>query len=94
LPPWEPICWGWFKSNLSEIAAVRLFLDIIVKACTGKWALPQTSRVEIEKLSDPSFSFKSAFQIFIPLHGKKLLFFIITFLTGRDYITLGTSSTA
>ena len=50
----ESVCWGWLKSNLSEIAAVRQFLDMIVKACTGEWAILQVNRAEIEKLPDPS----------------------------------------
>jgi hypothetical protein len=51
---WESVYWGWLKSNLSEIAAVRQFLDMIVKACTGEWAILQANRAEIEKLTDPS----------------------------------------
>jgi len=53
MPSWETVYWGWLKSNLSEIAAVRKFLDIIVKDCTGEWAVSQTNKTEIEKLLDP-----------------------------------------
>ena len=34
---------GRFKFNISEIAAERRFLDIIVKACTDKRALSRTN---------------------------------------------------
>jgi len=36
--------WGWFKFDLSEIAAVRKFLDNIVKDSDGRLAIPRTNR--------------------------------------------------
>ena len=37
------------------MAAVRQFLDMIVKGCTGQWVIPLTNRSEIEKPPDPLF---------------------------------------
>jgi len=47
----KSVYWGWLKSNLSEIAAVRQFLDMIVKAFTGEWAILQANRLSNETLS-------------------------------------------
>ena len=94
MPPWESVYWGWLKSNFSEIAAEQKSPVNIVKDRSGDRAFSHRDIVEIEKLPKSSFSFKSAFQVFIPLHGKELLFFIITFLAGGNNVTLRTSSTA
>ncbi|MDY6791240.1 MAG: hypothetical protein SWH54_08235 [Thermodesulfobacteriota bacterium] len=49
MPPWESVYGGWLKSNLSEIAAVCLFLDIIVKACTAEWGASPDEPLSIIK---------------------------------------------
>jgi len=54
LLPWKSVCWGWFKTKLSEITAARRFLDMIVKAITGKRAVDRMNRIEIEKFFDSS----------------------------------------
>jgi len=45
LPLWGSAYWGWFKYNLSKIAAVEKSPDnIFVKDYTGDWAIPLADR--------------------------------------------------
>jgi hypothetical protein len=52
--PWDSVLWGWFKSYISEIAAVRQFIDIIVKLVPANSRYPWRTEQRLRKLPDLS----------------------------------------
>ena len=80
--------------STQRIGACAKCCTHLLRAALGDRAFPHMDIAEIEKLPNLLFGFKSSFQVFIPLHGKELFFFIITFLAGRNNVTLRALATA